>query len=188
MHLIADTVHVHAFERVLQILRESVDGGLIFALLPSLELPLLVDALDVRDEVASVALVDDAVARGGAERVHVASLPVRVDIAEGLPSANDADFDFFDRLLVIPGAVPVLKVGPQVDVLGEEELHGHVEIAACVPGFMRDYAKLLVLLLTEFATATPLVRLIVLGPEQHGLLVVLLHPQDACLVVVEDRA
>ena len=96
MHLIADTVDVHAFERVLQILRESVDGGLIFALLPSLELSLLVDALDVRDEVARIALVDDAVARGGADRVHVASLPVRVDIAESLPGSNDADLDFFD--------------------------------------------------------------------------------------------
>ena len=79
-------------------------------------------------------------------------------------------------------------MGPQVDVLREEELHGHVEIAACVPGFMGDYAKLLVLLLTEFAAATPLIRLIVLRPEQHGLLVVLLHPQHASLVVVEDRA
>ena len=79
-------------------------------------------------------------------------------------------------------------MGPQVDVLREEELHGHVEIAACVPGFMGDYAKLLVLLLAEFAAATPFVRLIVLRPEQHRLLVVLLHPQDACLVVVEDRA
>ena len=86
----------------------------------------------MNDEVFSINLVEEHIATSTPQRVHVTTLPVRIDIAKGLTCANDSDMCLLNRLLVEFRAVFVLKSNVLVDIIVKNFLYGQLKLTSHV--------------------------------------------------------
>lgn len=180
---IVRTVDVHSSEVAVKAFGQIVEHGLILLFLPTVELLIEADALQVHDVRDCIDFVVVTVARNCPQRVHVAAIPVSVNVSKDLALAELAQFGLFDRFLVEFRSVFVLEVQVGVDVAREEPLHRLVELTTAVFGFLRNVSKANLVFVVRFGSHVD-----VGGFEHLRLSIALFDPDRRRERVVKDSA
>ena len=93
-------INVHALKHAVHVGCQFVDHCLVLLALPSIKFALSSYTLNVNDKVLGIHLVKSDVPGDAPQGVHIASVPVCIDISKRLTRTEDTHLDAIDGLLV----------------------------------------------------------------------------------------